>query len=195
VTWVKLCGLTREADVAAAAEAGADAIGLVTAPGSPRAVTVERAAELAAAGDLPAFLVTVGLAAPDAVAAAEAAGVAGLQPHGPGRFEAAEAALAAGLAVLFPVLAGPSSDLGAVPDGAMPILDSPRPGTGTVIDWAAAAHLEGRFVLAGGLTPDTVGDAVAAVRPWGVDVSSGIESAPGVKDHAMMRRFVEAARW
>ena len=106
--------------------------------------------------------------------------------------------MAAGYRVLFPVPVGGAADLGRVPDGAMPLLDTAVPGlhggTGAAFDWSLAAGLERAIVVAGGLDPGNVADAVAATGAWGVDVASGVERRPGVKDPDAMRRFVEAVR-
>ncbi len=198
--WVKLCGMRSRGDVAAAAQAGADAVGFVVAPSSVRHVTVEEAAAFGAGFEGARFLVTVDLPAHRLLAAAEAARVTGVQPHGEHAAEAALGALGAGLEVLFPVRvsAGLGIDLSDVPDGAIPLLDTAvagvHGGTGRSFDWSAAAGLGTPVVLAGGLSPDNVAAAVTLASPWGVDVSTGIERAPGVKDHQTMRRFVEALR-
>jgi phosphoribosylanthranilate isomerase len=199
MTWVKLCGLSGPGDVAAAVAAGADAAGFVLAPESPRAVSPEWAREVGVGAQIERFVVTVDLPPDRLLAAASAAGATGVQPHGEHAREAAEAALSAGYRVLFPIrVAGPVS-LAGVPDGAIPILDTAveglHGGTGVAFDWSHTSAVAGDFVLAGGLTPDSVSDAIRRLRPWGVDVSSGVESAPGVKDHDLMRRFVEAAKW
>jgi len=199
MTWVKLCGMTRPEDVMEAVAAGADAVGFVLAPGSPRRVTVEEAGRLGRGVEVGRYLVTVDLTPELLLETAAAAGVDGVQPHGRYRVEATTAALAAGLEVLFPVAVAARIDLDAVPAAAVPILDTAVPGrhggTGRVFDWSLAAGLGRAVVLAGGLTPENVAAAVATAAPWGVDVSSGIESGPGVKDPEKMRRFVEAARW
>ena len=182
-----------------AVAAGADAVGFVLAPGSPRRITVEEAGRLGRGVEVGRYLVTVDLTPELLLETAAAAGVDGVQPHGRYRVEATAAALDAGLEVLFPVAVAARIDLDAVPAAAVPILDTAVPGshggTGRAFDWSLAAGLGRPVVLAGGLTPENVAAAVATAAPWGVDVSSGIESGPGVKDPEKMRRFVEAARW
>ena len=199
MTWVKLCGMTRPGDVAAAVAAGADAVGFVIASESVRRVTVEQAAGLGAGVEIPCYLVTVDLTPEELLDAARGAAADGVQPHGRYRDEAAAAALEAGLAVLFPVAVAGRVDLAGVPAGAVPILDTAVPGShggsGRSFDWSLAADPARPLVLAGGLTPENVRDAVAEAAPWGVDVSTGIESEPGFKDREKMRRFVEAAQW
>ncbi|MCB2222905.1 MAG: phosphoribosylanthranilate isomerase [Actinobacteria bacterium] len=197
--WVKICGLTRREDVEAAAAAGADAFGFVTAEGSPRRVEPEDVPGLAGGTAAAGYLVTVDRRPGALLTDAARAGVGGVQPHGRYAAEAALAALDAGLAVLFPVgVADGRPDLTAVPEGAMPLLDTAVPGrhggTGRSFDWGLAAAQGRPVVVAGGLTPGNVAGAVARSGAWGVDVSSGVESAPGVKDAAAMRRFVEAVR-
>jgi len=199
MTWVKLCGLTRRPDVEAAVAAGADAVGFVVAPESARRVTVDEALALGAGIGVTKVLVTVDLGAEELLRAAAAAGVEAVQPHGRSRVEAAEAALAGGYLVLFPIRVDASVSLSGMPEGATPILDAAVPGrhggTGTMFDWSAAEGLGVDYVLAGGLDPENVAEAVRRLLPWGVDVSSGVEARPGVKDHELMRRFVEAVRW
>lgn len=199
MTWVKLCGMTRRADVAAAVDAGADAVGFVLHPGSPRYISMEAVPALAAGVAIGRFLVTVDADPDTLILLARTVGVSGVQPHGAHAREAAEAALAVGLDVLYPVPVGEGPpDLSQVPPGARALLDTGgtglHGGTGRAFAWEHAAAVPGDFVLAGGLTPGTVASAVAATGAWGVDVASGVERSPGIKDHEAMRRFVEAVR-
>lgn len=192
---VKICGLTRPEDVAAAADAGADAVGFVLAPSSRR-VDLPRVRELLAAA--PPFLTTVGVfvdPSPEQLQEALDAGLQVLQLHG---HEPPELCRRFGPRVLKALRIREREDLALLDRYAeWPILlDSPEPGSGSAFDWTWAAGLgdHRRLVLAGGLTPANVARAVQLVRPWAVDVSSGVESAPGVKDPARVRAFVEAAR-
>jgi len=199
VTWVKLCGMTRRRDVEAAVSAGADAVGFVVAPVSPRFVPLQRVVDLAAGIPVERYLLTVDSDPEWVVAAAVFAGVSGVQPHGVHSADAARAALRAGLAVLFPVpVTAGTPDLTVVPEGARPLLDTGgtgvHGGTGRRFAWDLAGGLGGDFVIAGGLTPASVAGAIAATGAWGVDVSSGVERSPGIKDPDLMRQFVEAAR-
>jgi phosphoribosylanthranilate isomerase len=198
MTWIKFCGMTRRSDVEMAAALGVDAVGFVTYPGSPRAVKPEEAARLGEGIEPRRFLVTVDLGPEELLEAAALAGVDGVQPHGRRSVVAAAAAQRAGYEVLFPVPVARSVDLGDVPTGAMPLLDVADPGrhggTGRTFDWRLAEGLDVDFVLAGGLKPGNVAAAVRITAPWGVDVSSGIEQAPRVKDQRRMREFVEALR-
>lgn len=198
MTWVKMCGMTRREDVEGAVASGADAIGFVTASRSVRRVTPEQAAVLGEGISIERYLVTVDLEPGSALAVARLGRVDGVQPHGRHAAAAAELLLANGYRVLFPVPVDGSPDLAGVPDEAVPLLDTAVPGyhggTGRSFDWGSAAGLGRRVVVAGGLTPENVAEAVAASGAWGVDVAGGVESAPGRKDADAMRRFVEAVR-
>jgi phosphoribosylanthranilate isomerase len=201
-TRVKFCGITRVADADAAVAAGADAIGLVLDPASPRFISLEQAAMIRAR--LPPFVQAVALfrnASPDDVGRArQALHPDLLQFHGD---ESAEFCESFGHPYLRAVPMRPALD---VRSWARPyrsavalLLDahaSGQPGgQGRTFDWnAIPPGLPKPVVLAGGLTPDNVAAAVAKVRPFAVDVSSGIESAPGIKDPARMRRFIDAVR-
>ncbi|MCA2223740.1 phosphoribosylanthranilate isomerase [Nonomuraea aurantiaca] len=193
--YVKICGLSEPEHVAAAVEAGADAIGFVLTR-SPRQVTPERAAELAAA--VPDHVLTVGVfrgETPEAVRAATiASGVRGVQLHGRHPHGDFTALKDLGHTLVRAVDAEADLRCGAYDEDLL-IVDAPRPGSGEPWDWSAVrGRPSGRWLLAGGLDPSNVAQAVAAAAPWGVDVSSGVELAPGVKDSALIRRFIAAAR-
>ena len=209
--WVKVCGLRTPADVAAACAAGADAIGFVFAPSVRRVSPAEAAIAAAAA---PASVQRVAVFLHPTQAELDDV-LAGFQPDIVQTDAADFAALRvpAGVAVLPVVRAGGSREQapshtesgassllqGSFPQGGLParcLVEGPRSGTGQVADWGAAAEYAActQVVLAGGLHAGNVGAAVQAVRPWGVDVSSGVESAPGVKDAARIQEFVFAAR-
>ncbi|MEE9298871.1 MAG: phosphoribosylanthranilate isomerase [Acidimicrobiia bacterium] len=193
-TWVKLCGMRSADDVAAAAAAGADAVGFVTAARSMRSVTPLQAAEFGSGTALATFLVTEDESPEALLRAAAEASVTGVQPHGRHSLAAATAALSAGLEVLFPISVVPGVDFDGTPVGGLPLLDAPTWGGGVGFDHSLIPQGLGRFVLAGGLRASNVAEAVRTVRPYGVDVSSGIEREPGVKDPQLMREFVGAAR-
>jgi phosphoribosylanthranilate isomerase len=195
MTWVKVCGLGTSADVAVAEAAGADAVGFVLAS-SPRQVSVGRAAELIAAATSLTVLVTVDLAPDEVESLFNHTGADALQPHGRSGGEAARVAQRLGKTVIFPVSAGePTAD---VDSAFMLLLDTPSDsqhgGTGRSFDWDLAGDVGRPVVLAGGLGPENVRAAITAVSPWGVDASSGLESAPGVKDAEKIRLFVERAK-
>ncbi|WP_102509639.1 phosphoribosylanthranilate isomerase [Sanguibacter massiliensis] len=200
---VKICGLSTPEITLVALEAGADAIGVVVSPCSPRHVDAERAREVVAAArsarpDALTVLVTAELAAADAVREALVAGVDAVQLHGPryGRGDLAKVS-AAGLVPWRAVSLAddPAPVVGAHGEDVL-LLDAPVPGSGATWDLTLLGERrpEGRWLLAGGLTPANVADAVRAVQPWGVDVSSGVESSRGVKDAGLVRDFIAAAR-
>ena len=192
--FVKVCGITRLEDAVAAVDAGAGAIGFVFWPESPRFVDPYRARAIAA--ELPPFVTSVGLFVNQPLAYVY--GVAALVRLGAVQLHGDETPeFAAGVAA--PVIRALSVDAAAAwPAGSTLLLDAHDPvkrgGTGRTIDWAAAAAVAARrrVLLAGGLTPDNVADAIARVRPFGIDVSSGVERAPGVKDHQRIRALFEA---
>ena len=203
-TRIKICGLTRETDLEAAVQAGADAIGFVFYPPSPRHVGVERAAQLAAR--LPPFVTPVGLfvnAAVDDIAAACAA-IPNLllQFHGdetPAQCELAARPYlrAARMAPGFDLLNFASQYAGLMHARAV-LLDAhveAYGGAGKVFDWSLVPpSVPCPVVLSGGLNAANVTDGVLRLRPWAVDVSSGVEAAKGVKDAVLMRQFCDAVR-
>jgi phosphoribosylanthranilate isomerase len=200
-TRIKICGLTREADVDAAVEAGADAIGFVLYPKSPRAVSAQRAGELARR--LPPFvtpvLLFVNAAAQEIETAAQAVPHALLQFHGD---ETPVQCRAPARPYLRAVRMGPGVDLldcaASFSDAQALLLDAHVEGYGgggKVFDWSLVLpDVACRLVLSGGLNPANVTDGMLRVRPWAVDVSSGVEAAKGVKDATLMRRFCQAVR-
>ncbi len=200
-TRIKICGLTREADLDAAVEAGADAIGFVLYPRSPRAVDARRAGALARR--LPPFVTPVLLfvnALPGEIdAGLQAVPQAVLQFHGD---ETPAQCRAAARPYLRAVRMAPGVDLldwsHQYEDAQALLLDAHVEGYGgggKVFDWSLVLPgVASRLVLSGGLNPANVTDGIARVRPWAVDVSSGVEAAKGVKDAGLMRRFCEAVR-
>ena len=196
MVWVKVCGLSTEEDVEVAIEAGADAVGLVLAQ-SPRQISLTAAERLvrAAGGRCETVLVTVDMTPADAIEVIESTGASGIQPHG--RHGAEVAGCAPGL-VLRPVAAAPGLDLAHIPADQIPLIDASvhglHGGSGTTFDWALASDLDRPVVIAGGLGPHNVADAVRRTGAWGVDASSHLESRPGVKDHAAIRQYVRGAR-
>ncbi len=197
--WVKVCGLTRASDVSEAVAAGADAVGFVLAD-SPRRLDPASAARLIAAvpATVESIVLTVDATESEAAELIERVGAGGIQPYGDHAAAVAAWAISAGLRVLRPV---PSNRLELIESCSRletPLIDTYDParlgGTGRRFDWTTTGGIDRPFVLAGGLGPDNVAEAVRVAAPWGVDASSGLESAPGRKDPARIRAFVEGAK-
>ncbi|MCB1013941.1 MAG: phosphoribosylanthranilate isomerase [Acidimicrobiales bacterium] len=196
--FVKICGTTSEEDALLAVAMGADAVGFIFAP-SPRQVQATRVRDIVTR--MPREILTVGVfrdAAPEQVIDIyQQCRLTAVQLHGR---ETAEESRWIGERVEFLIRALPagSPELARVDDyGADAVhIDSETPGSGQVFDWSLAegAPSHRKVILAGGLTPDNVADAIARVQPWGVDVASGVESAPGRKDARKLKAFVNAAR-
>lgn len=208
---VKICGLKTEEAVAAALEAGADMVGFVFFPKSPRNVAIAEAALLAETARGRAIIVALAVDPDDALVAAIASGLRPdlLQLHGhesPERCAAIRAAT--GLPIMKAIPVAEAEDLAIVPayvphvdrflfDAKPPKRPDALPGgNGLAFDWRLIAGLDpGRpFMLSGGLDPETVAAAITTTGVGGVDVSSGVESAPGVKDPVKIRAFVARAR-
>jgi phosphoribosylanthranilate isomerase len=196
--FVKVCGITRLEDAVAAIDLGASALGFVFWPDSPRFVDPFRVRAIVAA--LPPFVSIVGVFVNQPAeyinAVATLARLTAVQLHGD-----EDPAFAAGLTrPVIKAVAGPAAGSDADwPRRVTLLVDAHdaarRGGTGMLADWAAAAAAVARsrrVLLAGGLTSDNIRDAVARVRPFGVDVSSGVESSPGIKDRGRMTAFFEA---
>ncbi len=191
--------MTNEDDALLAVAMGADALGFVFAPGSRRQVRQDQARDIIRR--LPTSTVTVGVfrdERPERVAEiVNSVGLTGAQLHG--REPLSEVrwirqrttfviqAFTAGDPALATVANGPADVI---------LVDSPDPGSGRLFDWKLAEGAPGgiRLMVAGGLNADNVGDAIRRLRPWGVDVSTGVESSPGRKDARKLRRFIQAAR-
>ncbi len=190
--FVKVCGVTDEASLEAAVDAGADAVGFVFHPASPRHVSPRRAAELAAR--LPRGVLAVAVTLHPGQRDADEV----LEAFTPGAWQADAADLARirlpdGVR-RWPVLRG-GFPL-AMPLPARLVFDGPESGRGRRANWDEAAGLARRteMILGGGLDAGNVAQAIAVVRPYGVDVSSGVERSPGAKDARLIREFVRAAR-
>lgn len=200
-TRIKICGITRPEDARAAALAGADAVGLVFYPPSPRYLSGERAAEVRDA--LPPFVQTVALFVnPDAAQVAQVIGrvrPAMLQFHGE---EAPGFCAQFGMPFIKACRVRPGVDaleyLRPFSGAAAWLLDSYVPeygGVGEAFDWSLVPTTGERpVILSGGLSRENVAEAVRRVRPWGVDVSSGVESAKGLKDAAKIAAFIAEVR-
>jgi phosphoribosylanthranilate isomerase len=196
--FVKICGITSEDDALLSVAMGADAVGFIFAP-STRQIAPQKVYDITRR--LPPEILTVGVFRDDlpsrVIEVAHRAGVKAVQLHGretpdqckeiAGHFRWVIKAFAAGDDKL------PNADRYGTD---MVLLDAPDPGSGKVFDWnlAGDAPATVKLILAGGLTPTNVAGAIAEVEPWGVDVASGVESAPGKKDPIAVMRFVEAAK-
>lgn len=192
--FVKVCGLRTPADVDVAVSSGADAIGFVFAA-SPRRVDPAAARPLVAlAGSTLTVGVFHGQPAEDVRAIAEATGIGAVQLHGDYPKDAFTALADPRWQLIRAVpFSAPDLRVGAYGDEYL-LVDAPRAGSGESWDYASVAGLDGRWLLAGGLTPASVALAAATAAAWGVDVSSGVESSRGVKDHALIADFITAAR-
>jgi phosphoribosylanthranilate isomerase len=206
---VKICGIRTLPILETAIEAGADMVGFMHFPRSPRHVDIDTLGSLISAARGRAETAVV-LVNPDntLVAQVAALGPDWLQLHGPESPRRVEAIRAeAGLAIIKALPIGGAEDVAAIAGyadiadrlllDAKPPKQAERPGGhGIVFDWTLLGALDPgvSFMLSGGLTPDNVGEAVRTVRPLGVDVSSGVETAPGEKDAGLVRAFIAAAR-
>ena len=196
--FVKICGITSEEDALLAVAMGADAVGFIFAP-SPRQLAPTRAADIAKR--LPPEILTVGVFrdhAPERVVEiVRQAGLVGAQLHGHETVETTRY-VRERLPVVIKAFPGGAPELARAANYGADIvmLDSASPGSGQVFDWSLAEGAPSglRLMLAGGLRPDNVAEAIAKVRPWGVDVASGVESAPGIKDPVLVRTFIKNAR-
>ncbi len=204
MTKIKICGITCVGDALAAAEAGADAVGFVFVPEAAkrnRYITPEAAAKIAA--ELPPFVVTVGVIVNEPLERAREllAVVDRLQLHGD-ESPAYCAALGPRAYKAVGVTAENAAAVVAACATGTVLLDTParggqRGGTGECWDWTAAVAAMGagkKIILAGGLAPENVEEAVHRVRPWAVDVSSGVEESPGKKNHERIYAFIHNTR-
>ncbi len=190
--------MRKPSDVEAAVEAGADAIGLVLVEGTPRCLELGDAARLASLSRVPAVILTLNVSPERLLDLLERVGAAGVQPYGDHSAEAAAVVSEVGAFALRPIRVRGPVNLDIIPPQHTALLDgySERSlgGTGKRIDSRWLPPSGSRYVLAGGLDPSNVAEAVARYRPWGVDASSGLESSPGVKDHDLVRDFVRNAK-
>ena len=201
MTRVKICGITAAEDAAAAVDAGADALGFVFVPGTERLVRLETVEQIV--GNLPPFVTTVGVFVNQALE--EVLRVVGrcrlqaVQLHGD---EPEEYSRSLPIRVIKAIRVREARDL--APIGAYPahaflldaFVEGKAGGTGATISWDLARQAKGKvpIILSGGLKPETVSQAVRTVRPYGVDVSSGVETSPGRKDQKKVREFIAAVR-
>ena len=196
--FVKVCGTTSEEDALLAVAMGADAVGFIFAP-SPRQVSVNAVREILSR--LPREVVTVGVFRDEApeqvVKVVNGLGLRAAQLHGRETPAQVQWVVERVPMVINAFPAGSSAIRRAAEYGAQIVmLDAPSPGSGQVFDWNLVDGVPpgSRLLLAGGLTPDNVADAIAQARPWGVDVCTGVEASPGRKDAVKLRTFVSAAK-
>jgi phosphoribosylanthranilate isomerase len=196
--FVKICGVTSEEDALLAVAMGADAVGFVFAP-SPRQMAPNKVRDIV--GRLPPEILTVGVfrdsSREQVVQTVQHVGLRAAQLHGREKPEVTRWVRERVGIVIKGLPAGdPSLERFDEYGVDALLLDSHSPGSGDVFDWSLAegAPSNRRVILAGGLTPENVADGVARVRPWGVDVSTGVEASPGRKDPRKVRTFIAAAR-
>jgi len=196
--FVKICGITNEDDALLAVALGADAVGFVFAP-SVRQIAVQKVYDITRR--LPAEILTVGVFRDEhpkrVVEMAQSAGLRAVQLHGHESPDDVAQVSQHFRTVIKAVTAGTVDATRANVFGtSMVLVDAPAPGSGKMFDWSLAGELpEGlNVILAGGLNPENVVAGIKQVRPFGVDVSSGVEASPGRKDPILMKRFIEAAR-
>lgn len=196
--FVKICGITNEEDALLAVALGADAVGFVFAP-SPRQIAPKVAYDITRR--LPPEMLTVGVFRDElperVVELCDKAGVKAAQLHGHETPEVTQFVRRQVGYVIKGFVAGSDALGRAAEHGAdVLLIDSPTPGSGEMFDWTLVdgAPQDARILLAGGLTPDNVATAIARVKPWGVDVSTGVEREPGRKDASRMRAFLLNAR-
>lgn len=196
--FVKICGITNEEDALLAVAMGADAVGFVFAP-SPRQISPTLASDIAKR--LPPEILTVGVFRDEVpkrvVEIVNSAGLRGAQLHG---HETADDATYVRSRVSFLIQAFAAGDRALDEADRYPadalLIDSATPGSGRIFDWSLAEGAPDgrRIIIAGGLDPTNVADAIERTNPWGVDVSSGVESEPGRKDAHKVKAFIAAAR-
>jgi phosphoribosylanthranilate isomerase len=196
--FVKICGITSEADALLSVSLGASAVGFIFAP-SPRQVSVHLAGDIAKR--LPEHVLTVGVFRNEApqrvVEAIQTAGLGAAQLHGQETAEETQW-VRARLPIVIKAFRAGERAIGRFPDFGADYLmvDGENPGSGQVFDWRLAEGVADhhRLIVSGGLQPDNVAQAVTHLRPGGVDVSTGVESAPGRKDPFRVRDFIANAR-
>jgi phosphoribosylanthranilate isomerase len=200
MTRIKICGITSVEDAVAASDLGADFVGVVFAE-SPRRVDAERALAIVRAPGRRAQLVGVFMNQPaeDVRSTATECGLNIVQLHGD---EPLEYCNRLELSIFKRIQTSPTDDAATLRARIMPfavhdaVLLDPGAGSGRTFDWSVAVGVSDEFnlIVSGGLTPDNVGECVRLLRPYAVDVSSGVERSPGIKDAAKIRAFVQAVR-
>jgi phosphoribosylanthranilate isomerase len=196
--FVKICGITNEDDALLAVALGADALGFIFAP-SPRQMVAKKVYDITRR--IPPEILTVGVFRDEhpqrVIELTHQAGLKAAQLHGHESPDDVREVMTHVRTVIKAVAAGSVDVRNAKTFGAsMVLLDAPAPGSGKVFDWKIAGELPDGItvLLAGGLTPDNVGAGIRQVRPFGVDVASGVEASPGRKDPILLRKFIESVR-
>ena len=196
--FVKICGITNEDDALLAVALGADALGFIFAP-SPRQIVAKKVYDITRR--IPPEILTVGVFRDEhpkrVIELTHQAGLKAAQLHGHESPDDVREVMTHVRTVIKAVAAGSVDVRNAKTFGAsMVLLDAPAPGSGKVFDWKIAGELPDGItvLLAGGLTPDNVGAGIRQVRPFGVDVASGVEASPGRKDPILLRKFIESVR-
>ncbi len=203
--WIKVCGITRAEDAMASSDLGADAIGLVFYPPSPRAAVIENVAEIVSgiSASVSVVALFVNPTANEVNRVVDSGYIDLLQFHGS---ESEEFCCSFDIPYMKAFRVGFDDDLQqaieAYPSAELILLDSYNKnapgGTGHVFDWERVSAISdsslSKLVLAGGLSPDNIVTAINKVQPYGVDVSSGVESSPGIKDRALINKFIEGVR-
>jgi phosphoribosylanthranilate isomerase len=197
--FVKICGITNEEDALLSVAMGADALGFIFAAGSTRLMSGEHVRDIVKR--IPQGIATFGVFRNErperVVEIVQRCGLSGAQLHGHEPLTEVQWIRAR---LPYVIQAFSAHDRGIADAVSGPadvvLIDSPAPGTGQVFDWSLAEGMPGglRLMLAGGLNPENIADAIAQVRPWGVDVATGVESAPGMKDARKLRRFIVTAK-
>jgi len=203
--WIKVCGITRAEDAIAASDLGADAIGLVFYPPSPRSIVMADVPEIVdgVSANVSVVALFVDPTADEVNEVLDSGHIDLLQFHGS---ESEEFCCSFDIPYMKAFRVGLDADLDkaieAYPSAELILLDSyvkaAPGGTGHSFDWKKTSEISdsslSKLVLAGGLSPDNIAKAIAAVQPFGVDVSSGVESSPGIKDRALINKFIEGVR-
>ncbi len=197
--FVKICGITNEDDALFAVAMGADALGFNFVSGSTRQIAPQVAYDITRR--LPPEVLTVGIFRDEhpsrVIELAHKAGVKAAQLHGSETIEQTKE-IAASLRYVIKVFGSDSSRLSRADQYGTDIVmvDTPGGGSGKVFDWGLTAEVPDglRLILAGGLHPGNVADAIEATEPWGVDVATGVEASPGRKDPTLVRQFIANAR-
>lgn len=199
---IKICGITNTEDAHAAVDLGADALGFIFVPGTPRYIKPQAAARIIS--DLPPFIATVGVFADASLETVletvRLCGLSAVQLHGSETPEYCRKIERAKLIKAFRVK--DRNSLSSIPEYKVSayLLDTyvkgKKGGTGKTFNWELAKEAKkyGRIIIAGGLTPENVAQAIQHVQPYAVDVSGGVEASPGKKDHAKIRAFIENVR-